>query len=93
MRRRWRSPSGTERSFEELPRVRGAYTIGTSASSSFAAAAFTTISDANSIPVAARPSFGSAERRTRRRPQWASEMRVPKTRLRTPVRIGFPIQR
>ena len=45
------------------------------------------------MPVEWRSSRGSAERRSARMPQCASETRMPKSRLSIPVRIGLPIQR
>ena len=87
-KRRWRQPSRKLDSFDSPPR--GWYSIGNCSIRTFSLAARMTISEANSIPVVRRSSWGRISRRKPRMPQWASLTPVLKKTLRMPVRIGLP---
>ena len=52
--------------------------------------AFTTISEANSMPVVWSPSPSIASFRKPRRPQWKSPDGLPKKSRPIPVNTGFP---
>ena len=88
--RRCRQPSRQLRRCGGRLRPSLASVVGTSVIFWFARVAFTTISLANSMPVAWRPSSIALSRRKPRRPQWKSPILLRKNRRPAKESTGLP---
>ena len=88
--RRWRQPSRQERRCGGLLRPSLARVVGTSVTRWPARVAFTTISLANSIPVACRLSAITLSRLNPRRPQWKSPILLRKNSRPMKLSTGLP---